>query len=376
MLRRTVAVLMLAVVIGCGGGGGTVLVIDVDGPLTMVPDPPIVRANTSTKFIAFGLGYHPNQFEWRTGVFSERMTSNGVYSPGATLGDELVIATVPGQAVLNRVARTIPSTVSVVFTSDSTGQEEVWTVNENGLSLTQWTTDGASEPVGSTREPWFFYRKGQELWVRTFLNGETSASVFDTFSTELQPLGVKYAFTGIDSLVTHHVLWRSTPEGSPTEYILIQNEIQYLLTTTDPVDSFDTRNRRIVLSIETGGLRQIHRLTGMLELDQVTSGPLDCVDPANGLDGRSIYFSGYDGSQWDIYVVDELSLEVKNLTNTPAIDEEHPNLSPEGKRLVFSRGVVGAREIWTMKTSGADKRRLVSGLGDCKHPDYLILAVP
>lgn len=375
-MLRSLVLALLVLIVGCGGGGGTVVVIDANGPLTMVPDPPIVRANTSTKFIAFGLGHHPNQFEWRTGVFSERMTSNGVYSPGSTLGDELVIATVPGEAVMNRIARTIPSTVSIVFASDSTGQSEVWSVNENGTALTQWTTEGASEPVGSTHAPWFFFRKGQEIWVRTFLSGGTLEGVFDTFSSELQPLEVKYSFSGIDFLVAHHVLWRHSPKSGLVEYILIRNETEYLLVTPAEIDSFDTRNRRIILSIDDGVARQLFRLTGALELEQITSLPIDCVDPSNGLDGRTIYFAGSDGTQWDIYVLDEITLKVTNLTNTPDIDEEHPNLSPEGRRIVFSRGMVGAREIWTMKPDGKDKRRLVGGLGDCVHPDYLILSVP
>lgn len=376
MLRFAVLGMVLAIVFGCGGGGGTVLVIDVDGPLSIITDPPIVRANTSTKFIAFGLGFSPGQFDWRTGVFSERMTSNGVYSPGSSLGDELIIAYVPNEAVIQRTARTIPSVVSIVFASDSTGQSEIWSIDEDGTRLAQRTTTGGAEPVGCTAGERYYFRKGQELWVTAYIGGIENTAVFDTFSSEIQPLEVKHSFTGIDWLSTHHVTWRETPAGGPIQFHFVQNENTYLLSTAEEIDSFDTRNHRYVLSIRSGSVRQLYVWTSAIGLNQLTFGTLDCIDPSNGLDGRSIYFAGFDGIQWDIYALDQSSHVVKNLTRTPAINEEHPSLSPEGKRLVFSRGTPGTREVWTMKTDGKDKRSLVTGLGDCVHPDYTILSLP
>jgi Tol biopolymer transport system component len=314
------------------------------------------------------------------------MAPNGTYTPDA-LGLESVIAANPNLGGVNslRTVRTIPSNLAVVFASDVSGQSEIWTINEDGTGLTQWTTDGGSEPVGSTSQDWLYYRKGQQIWVMGWLSGTLMGGLFADFNAENHPLDVAHKWNGSEYGSAAFLASRYEPVGGPVEYNVTVNGssgVAYLLITGLPIHSLDNGNHRWVLSLGATGSRQIFLLDGVTyrgpggNLHQLTFGSMDCVEPVNGLDGRSIYFAGSDGLQWDIYRLDQFSGVVTNVTMTPGIDEQDPSLSPEGGLIVFSRGTGSSHDIYVMKTDGTSLRPLVTGMGDCLHPDFLTLPLP
>jgi hypothetical protein len=384
--RLGFAAILAVVVLGCGGGGGTVVGWDINGPFMIVPDPPIVRLGASTKLVAFGEGSSPSDWEWRTIPPSPRMSPNGTYTPDA-LGQENVIAVNPSLAGVNslRTVRTIPSNVAVVFASDVSGQSEIWTINEDGTGLTQWTTDGGSEPVGSTDQDRFYYRKGEQIWVLSWLSGTQFGGLFADFDAEHKPLDVAHKWNGNVLGSAAFLASRYEPVGGSVEYhvtVIGPGGLTFLLITGLPIHGIDNANYRWVLSLGATGSRQIFLLDGVTfrgsggDLHQLTFGSMDCVEPVNGLDGRSIYFAGSDGLQWDIYRLDQYSGVVTNLTITPGLDEQNPSLSPEGGLIVFSRGTGSSHDIYVMKADGTGLRPLVTGMGDCLHPDFMTLPLP
>lgn len=98
-------------------------------------------------------------------------------------------------------------------------------------------------------------------------------------------------------------------------------------------------------------------------------------------DGRKIAVSCFEGYKdvgetypqllHDIYTVDVKTGELKNLTNSPAIEEGAPSWSPDGKRLAFGVGYrdlstneIASFDICQMDADGTNKVTLISESGE------------
>ena len=73
--------------------------------------------------------------------------------------------------------------------------------------------------------------------------------------------------------------------------------------------------------------------------------------------------SNRDGN-WEIYVVQPGTGEMKNLTDDKAADTD-PAWSPDGKRIAFVSDRDGGREIWAMNPDGTDLQQLTKKTGGC-----------
>lgn len=81
------------------------------------------------------------------------------------------------------------------------------------------------------------------------------------------------------------------------------------------------------------------------------------IDPVWAPDGERVAFSSNEDGNWEIYVVDLDTNEVKRLTNTSA-NEVAPSWSPDGTRITFSSDRSDNWEIYTMNVDGTDVRQL------------------
>jgi len=76
-------------------------------------------------------------------------------------------------------------------------------------------------------------------------------------------------------------------------------------------------------------------------------------------DGGRIALISHDSPGWNVYVMDIESKELKRLTNLEPDDAYNPRWSPDGKRIVFERGIGGVGiEIWMLDIESGDLTRL------------------
>jgi len=75
----------------------------------------------------------------------------------------------------------------------------------------------------------------------------------------------------------------------------------------------------------------------------------------------------------DIYVLKLQTQEVTNLTNTPREWDEHAQLSPDGKRIVWVTGRGNGRgqlDMWMMNSDGTEKKKLTY-FHEAARPEYI-----
>ncbi len=81
------------------------------------------------------------------------------------------------------------------------------------------------------------------------------------------------------------------------------------------------------------------------------------IDPVWSPDGKKVSFASNQDGNWEIYVVDLETKEVRRLTDTSA-NEVAPSWSPDGGRISFSSDRSGKWEIYTMKIDGTEVQQL------------------
>jgi TolB protein len=77
---------------------------------------------------------------------------------------------------------------------------------------------------------------------------------------------------------------------------------------------------------------------------------------------RVLVVSSNKDGNWQIYLVQASTGEVKNLSNNKSVEVE-PVWSPDGARIAFVSDREGAQDIWTMKPDGTDAQQLTKKQG-------------
>lgn len=81
---------------------------------------------------------------------------------------------------------------------------------------------------------------------------------------------------------------------------------------------------------------------------------------------RVLVVSSSKGGNWDIYLVQPGTGEVKNLTDHKAADTD-PIWAPDGSRIAFVSDREGGPDVFTMKPDGSDVQQLTKKQGSCSN---------
>ena len=110
---------------------------------------------------------------------------------------------------------------------------------------------------------------------------------------------------------------------------------------------------------------------------QITFNELDDEAPAWSPTGKRIAFvrdfNPVPGElDWDILTMKADGSAERNLTNTPGVVDTQPTWSPNGRKIAFTRGpdVDSVWDIYTMSPDGSRVRQLTSGALDNEFPNW------
>jgi TolB protein len=87
---------------------------------------------------------------------------------------------------------------------------------------------------------------------------------------------------------------------------------------------------------------------------QITNGNWDDRDPALSPQGKELAFSSRRGGNWDLYLLDINTGEVRRLTATLG-HEGQPSWSPDGQWLAYSAYYEGNFDIWLLPVNGGSE---------------------
>jgi len=305
---------------GCGGGSNTAAIVG--QVVNALNNQPIEGATVSVQ----GTG------------LSARTDSQGQYQiKNVPTGQKTVIASkadynsqsktvnvVAGQTIiLNfQLQPQTPLTGRIVFTSDRTGNYEIYMMNADGSNITRLTYTSANEE--SPR----FSRDGSKIvFVR---NGDI------------------YVMNANGSNVTR-LTYTSALEADPC---------------------FSPDGSKIVFTSNRTGNWELYIMNadGTNQTQLYSQGDAKC--PCFSSDGVKILFQGLNWyAQWDIYTIDVSGSYLIRITNNPA-DDRRPCFSPDDTKIAFTSNRDGNNEIYIMNRNGSNQTRLTYDSEDDDYPCF------
>lgn len=118
-----------------------------------------------------------------------------------------------------------------------------------------------------------------------------------------------------------------------------------------------TRAGNADIYLMDAGSGQLSRLTTAAEAD---------VAPSLSRDRTRIVFASRRTNHYDLYSVNSDGTGETRLTNSPDADETDPDISPDGRTVVFAR----AGSLYAINRDGSGERRLTNSPGNSEHASF------
>ena len=264
-------------------------------------------------------------FALTTGGFSQIYTMNP---------DGSDVQAVPGQpaGVNNTDPATSPDGTKIAFTSNQSGNLDVWVIDLAGTNLTQLTTDAGADSAPA--------------W---------------------SPDGNTIAFQSNRS--TNMDIWLMNPDGSS----------ETRLTSNPAADGqpawFPTGRKIAFQSGRTGGTDIYTVNANGTGIKRVTTSIAPDTQPSVGPGGGTIAFTSKRGGNSDIYTVPVAGGTNVRVTTNPAI-ENQPAFSTDGRRLAFTSNRTGITQIFAVPRPTGAAVQITNGTDPAAAADYMPYTYP
>ncbi len=223
----------------------------------------------------------------------------------------------------------------IAYTSNESGNSDIWLVSFRGGSAVHLATDPATDenpswfPDGSALA--FSSDRGGRwgIWKVPVLGGNPSPLVQNARDAAISPNAVDIAFVRADQSGEPRVMVAPLADVSKARQVVI-GPVHALQPEENPAWSPDGKwlcfsaDRSLWVVQATGG--NPRQLTREREYD---------IEPAWAADGQSVYFSSYRAGVYALWQVPISGGIPHRLTRGPG-PERHPSVSRDGTRLAFS----------------------------------------
>jgi Tol biopolymer transport system component len=255
-----------------------------------------------------------------------------------------------------------PGTDYIAFTSDRDGNNEIYTVTLDGVTVKRLTND-----LDADEEP-SWSRDGSRIVFDSERDDDPEIYSMKADGTDLKRLTTLKAID--DEPAWSHdgtkIVFESDRGGGLEElWVMLDdgNQPQKLVTIggqkEDPAWSPD--GTRIAFASNVTGDYEVYVINadGTGGLKRLTTSPGDDAEPNWSPDSKSIVFQSERSGNGDIYTMD--ALDGMNLfrVTTDAAQEGKPSWSPDGDRIAFSAPVNGKSQIFIVNKSGTVRVRLL-----------------
>jgi Tol biopolymer transport system component len=259
----------------------------------------------------------------------------------------------------------------IVFMSDRSGNEEIYTMNSDGTNPTRITNNNAldTHPVWSPDGDFIVFQSNRsgnnDVWVMN-PDGTGLRNLTNDPSSDENP---SWAPDGL------RIVFSSNRIGGQAELFVMSNEGAQVTRLTDSFISQDTYptwspdGRFIAFQANRNSVNDdIYVLVNSINLvyRYTTAGGAD-QSPAWSPEGSKIAFTSARDGNFEIYTLDfhalpyEASNEI-NITNNVAADGR-PAWSNDARQLCWMSNRGGSNDIWIMNADGSDPKRLTTDPG-------------
>ncbi|NLE75284.1 MAG: hypothetical protein GX605_00850 [Chloroflexi bacterium] len=223
-----------------------------------------------------------------------------------------------------------------------------------------WSPDGRQVAFASDREG------SPDIYVMD-VDGSNVRRLTSWDATEFMPAwspdGKRIAFASDRAYEERREGGTLTVEAGPEIWIMNADGSQPTRLTGGPDDialypEWSSDGRQIVYQhvgerIDLISTDPVSRITRNL----TETSPLMSWTPAWSPRGDALLFMGDDGSKRDIYVMNQMGGEVRNLTDHPASDVD-PAWSADGQQIAFISDRTGSAELFVMDAQGGNLRQI------------------
>ena len=263
----------------------------------------------------------------------------------------------------------------IAFTSDRTGDDEIWAMNADGTNqrnLTSYPAASDSRPAWSpdgTHIAFVSNRTGDnEIWV---MNADGTSQHNLTNSPTASDSDPAWSPDGT------HIAFNRNQAGQDDVYVMnADGANQHNLTpntptSTDGGPAWSPDGSQIAFNSNRSGDNEIWVMNALdgSGLQNLTNEPGGSeVRPDWAPDGTQLtYYFGNSGH--DIYVMNADGSGQHNLTNSGASDYA-PAWSPDGTMIAFNSDQGGNQDIYVMNPDGTGQQNLTSNPASDTFPDW------
>ncbi len=269
------------------------------------------------------------------------------------------------------IAANLGARERIAFTSDRSGQREIYVMNADGSSQTQitnnsalrgdmtWSPDGQHIAFSSDRSG------NEDIYVMN-ADGSGQTQITNNSAADIMP-----AWSPDGQLIA----FSSNRDGNWEIYVMNANGSgQIRLTNNSAADDTPTWSpdgQRIAFTSDRDSNSQIYVMnTDGSGQSRLTNNPASEYGSSWSPDGRHIAFTSTRESSGDIYVMNAAGGGQTRLTNNPA-SEYGSSWSPDGRHIAFARlNRDGNWEIYVMNADGSGQTQLTNNSTDDWDPAW------
>lgn len=213
----------------------------------------------------------------------------------------------------------------IVFTSDRSGNNDIWVMNADGSSPVQLTTNVASDS-------------------RPYWSPDGTQIVFESNRTG------------------NGEIWKMNVDGSGLAQLTVN-------AANDSHPTWSPDGTRIAFQSNRDGNNDIWTMnTDGSGLTKLTTDTANDSHPMWKPDGTQIAFARNLGSN-DIWVMDANGSNQHALTSDPA-DEQHADWSPDGTKITYRSDKAGNFDVWVMNADGSNPQQITTHPANDRNPDW------
>jgi len=260
----------------------------------------------------------------------------------------------------------------IVFVSNKSGNEDIFSMNLDGSELTQLTNHPGNDMYPSVSPD------GEKIAYTSDIEGSWQIVIMNWNGTEKiqitnNPERNGYPTWSFDS---RYIFFEMYIDGDWELYRINSDGSSIKRLTFNPkADDWHPRGHpfdyKVLYESGTVGHEDIYIMDYNGEnIKKISDFNLRKRVPSISRDGKIIVFGGYEGKNSDIFIMDSNGENIKKLTTNPENDG-HPCISPDNMYIAYDGTINGGVEIFIMNIDGSNKIQLTNMPGDDWGPVFM-----